>query len=162
MSTKKCTPESHRALSTGPRRAWIRGTAPLPHLGERPIECGLELANCRRCRSTIARRVQDRRSGVLLLGLVLLVGCTAAPLPIVPDDGGTASADLLLPRCGATGGITSCGVDVPLAVETSHGIEGPPSKCYVGKLVTQLCAPDPTDVPAGYPYVVVPSCADCP
>lgn len=101
--------------------------------------------------------------------------CNAAPLPIGPPDAnGFTPIDLStlspscpltpIPRCTfVSSGIKPCpGIMINLPAETLHGTYGPPSYCYQGDVTTDgFCQQDPTDVPGGYPYLVVKDCATC-
>lgn len=120
---------------------------------------------------------------MLVVLSLALVGCTDRSLAPGVDDaaaelGDLEAADLAagvdlvgvdhgrehlcnVAACFTVPGGQPCGVDVWFRAQTRAGIEGPPSHCYANPAAPSLCQSDPTNVPAGYPLLVAPSCADC-
>jgi hypothetical protein len=108
-----------------------------------------------------------------------MTGCNAAALPIPPPAPGDdlKPVDLAssgcaqpIPRCGPITGVSPCldaqGAQLWLkesAITSGGATEGPPVRCFkgAGANPTGLCQQDPTDVPAGYPYLLVADCGEC-
>jgi hypothetical protein len=112
-----------------------------------------------------------------LICILLATACERSPLEIQLPDGSTpparplSCAQLEIPRCEQVTKIYEDCVDAAGAslcldrqIETRQGLFGPPdrcTRCIRAAGPTRLCAQDPSDVPGGYPYLLVADCSQC-